>query len=148
MRWLPPPCTSFQIEPPRVYTLRPRQNGRHFADDVLQLIFLNCCVLSQMSRTFYCLFGNKPALCQIMTWHRTSDMSISEPLMSSSTGACVRQWAPVIWGFTNQIQESETKHAMPRHIKSIKFVSFKKSISYIFLRKVQCFSNWIESQFQ
>ena len=37
-----------------VNTLRPRQNGHHFPDDILKHIFLNkyCCILKKISLTF------------------------------------------------------------------------------------------------
>ena len=68
----------------RVNTLRPRQNGRLFADDIFNRIFLseNCCVsilihwnLSQGSKN--------AALGQIMAWRRIGVKPSSDPKMSN-----------------------------------------------------------------
>ena len=42
-----------------IFTLRPRQNGRHFADDISKLIFLyeNCCILYS-NLTELCSYGS------------------------------------------------------------------------------------------
>ena len=60
---------AFQIN-----TLKPRRNGRHFADDILKCIFLdeNVCILIKISFKF---LSNGPinttvALVQIMVWCR------------------------------------------------------------------------------
>ena len=61
-----------------VNTLRPRQNGRHFPDDIFKCIFLN-----KISITFLLKFvpkgpiNNIPALVQIMAWRRSGDKSLS-----------------------------------------------------------------------
>ena len=51
-------------------TLRPRHNGRHFADDILVVIFLNenLWILKKISLKYvpYGLIGNMAALVQIM----------------------------------------------------------------------------------
>ena len=64
-------------------TLPTRQNGRLFADDSLELIFLyqNCCILLQISLTFVPKgsIDNKPALVQIMAWRQTANNPLSEP---------------------------------------------------------------------
>ena len=66
-------------------TLRPRQNGRHFADDTFNRIFVNENV--RISIKFPLTFvpkgpiNNIPALVQIMAWRRPGDKSLSEPVM-------------------------------------------------------------------
>ena len=66
-------------------TLRPRQNGRHFADDVLKCIFLNenVWILLKISLKFVPRgeINNTPSLVQIMTWPRPGDKSLSERMM-------------------------------------------------------------------
>ena len=66
-------------------TLRPRQNGRHFADDTFRLIFLNENVKSatKISLKFVPMgpINNIPALVQIMAWRRPGDKPLSEPMM-------------------------------------------------------------------
>ena len=68
-------------------TLRPRQNGRHFADDTFSRIFVNKNV--RISIKFSLKFvtkgpiNNIPALVQIMAWRRPGDKPLSEPVMVS-----------------------------------------------------------------
>ena len=68
-----------------VNTLRPRQNGRHFADDVFKCIFLNenVWILLKSSLKFVPKgqINNTPSLVQIMAWRRPGDKSLSEPMM-------------------------------------------------------------------
>ena len=67
-------------------TLRPRQNGRHFADYVFKCIFLNwnLCVSIKSSLNFVPKgpINNIPALVQIMAWRRTGGKPLSEPMMA------------------------------------------------------------------
>ena len=68
-------------------TLRPRQNGRLFADDTFKRILLNENV--RISSTISLKFvpkgpiNNNPALVQIMAWRRPGDKPLSEPMMVS-----------------------------------------------------------------
>ena len=82
-----------------VNTLRPRQNGRHFADDTFKYIFLN--ENSMISAKISLMFvpkgpiNNIPALVQIMAWRRPGDKPLSEPMLNSLlTHICVTrpQW--------------------------------------------------------
>ena len=82
-----------------VNTLRPRQNGRHFADGTFNRIFVNENV--RISIKFSLKFvpkgpiNNIPALVQIMAWRRPGDKPLSEPVMVSLlTHICVTrpQW--------------------------------------------------------
>ena len=82
-----------------VNTLRPRQNGRHFADDIFKRIFLNENVLISLKISLKFVakvrINNIPALVQIMAWHRLVDKPLSEPMMVSLlTHICVTrpQW--------------------------------------------------------
>ena len=75
-------------------TLRPRQNGCHFADDIFNRIFVNENV--RISIEFSLKFvpkgpiNNIPALVQIMAWRRPGDKPLSEPMMVSlPTHICV-----------------------------------------------------------
>ena len=71
----------------RVNTLRPRQNGRRFADDTFKRIFLNenVRILIKISLKFVPKgpINNIPALVQIMAWCRSGDKPLSEPMMVS-----------------------------------------------------------------
>ena len=68
-------------------TLRPRQNGRRFADDTFKRIFLNENVRISIKISLKFVpkgpINNNPALVQIMAWRRSGDQPLSEPLMVS-----------------------------------------------------------------
>ena len=93
-------------------TLRPRQNGRHFADNIFKCIFLNENVSFsiKISPKFVPKgpIYNIPALVQIMAWRRPGDKPLSEPMMVNlPTHICVTEpqwvkslkfiWRSVIW---------------------------------------------------
>ena len=85
--------------PKPINTLRPRQNGRHFADDVFKCIFLNENVWISLMISLKFVpnvpINNIPALVQIMAWRRSGDKPLSEPIMVSIlTHICVirPQW--------------------------------------------------------
>ena len=80
-------------------TLRPRQNGRHFADDTFKRIFLkeNVRISIKISLKFVpkSPIDNIPAFCQIMVWCRPGDKPLSLAMMVSLlTHICVAgpQW--------------------------------------------------------
>ena len=66
-------------------TLRPRHNGRHFADDIFKCIFFNenVRISIKISQKFVPKgpISNIPALFQIMAWRRTGDKPLSETMM-------------------------------------------------------------------
>ena len=68
-----------------VITLRPRQNGRHFPDDIFKCISLNenVWISIKISLNFVPRgpINNIPALVQIMAWRRPGDKPLSEPMM-------------------------------------------------------------------
>ena len=68
-------------------TLRPKQNGRHSADDIFKCIFLNEneWIWLKISLKFVPKgpINNIPALVQIMAWRRPGDKPLSEPMMVS-----------------------------------------------------------------
>ena len=79
-----------------VNTLRPRQNGCHFADDTFKRIFVNENVrlLFEISLKFVPKgpINNIPALVQIMAWRRPGDKPLSEPMMVClPTHICITQ---------------------------------------------------------
>ena len=83
----------------QINTLRPRQNGCHFADDVLKCIFLNENVWISLKISLKCVpkgpINNIPSLVQIMVWRRPGDKPLSEPMMVNLlTHICVTrpQW--------------------------------------------------------
>ena len=83
--------------------MRPRQNGRHFADDIFKCIFLNenVWIPIEISLKFVPKgpINNIPVLVQIMAWRRSGDKPLSEPIMVSlPTHICVTrpQWVNLI----------------------------------------------------
>ena len=68
--------------------LTPRQNGRHFADDIFMYIFLNenNWIPINISPKFVSNgpISNIPTLVHIMVWHRPGTKPLSEPIIISS----------------------------------------------------------------
>ena len=66
-------------------TLRPRQNGRHFPDDIFKWIFLreNVWISINISLKFVPRgpINNIPTSVQVMAWRRPGDKPLSEPMM-------------------------------------------------------------------
>ena len=77
-----------------INTLRPRQNGRLFADDIFMCIILNEKIWISINISLKFVpkgqINNIPVLVQIMAWHRICDKPLSEPMMFSLlTHICV-----------------------------------------------------------
>ena len=70
---------------PAISTLRPRQHGRHFADDTFKCIFMNENVI--ISIKIWLKFvpegpiNHIPALVEIMACRRPGDKPLSEPMV-------------------------------------------------------------------
>ena len=84
-------------------TLRPRQNGRHFPDDIFKRIFLNQNVRIPINISLKFVpkgpINNIPALVQIMAWRHPGDKPSSETvLVSLLTNICITrpQWVEVL----------------------------------------------------
>ena len=106
-------------------TLRPRQNGRHFADDICKCIFLSENLWSSLRNSLKFVpkvrINNITALVQIMAWRRSGDKPLSEPMVTSSlTHICVTrpQWVKFVSVLTvtqsrriwvNECRESKQK---------------------------------------
>ena len=88
-----------RMHPPSIdyfNTLRPRQNGRHFPDDIFQWIFLNenVWISIYISVKFVpgCPIKNIPTLVQVRAGRRPGDKPLSEPMMVRlPTHICVTQ---------------------------------------------------------
>ena len=91
-----------------INTLWPRQNGRHFADDIFKCIFFNKNVWIPIKVSLKFVpkgpINNIPASVQIMAWRRPGNKPLSEPMMVVlPTHICVTrpQWVKraidVIW---------------------------------------------------
>ena len=77
----------------------PRQNGRHFPDDIFKWIFLNENVWISINISLKFVprgpINNIITLVQVMAWRRPGDKPLSEPMMvRSPTHICVTrpQW--------------------------------------------------------
>ena len=97
--WLCCPCFHGRINQSMVNTLRPRQNGRHFPDDIFKCIFLNenwgNSIKISLKFVPKVPINNIPALIQIMAWRRSGNKPLSEPMMVNLvTHTCVTwpQW--------------------------------------------------------
>ena len=70
-----------------INTLRPRQNGCHFPEDIFTCIFLseNVWILLKISLKFIPKVWNNniPVLVQILAWRRPGNKPLSEPMMIS-----------------------------------------------------------------
>ena len=82
-----------------VITLRLRQDGHHFPDDIFKWIFLNENIWLPIKISLKFVpkgpINNIPTLVQIMTWRRPGDKPLSESMLSSlRTHICVTrpQW--------------------------------------------------------
>ena len=100
---------GIQKHPPMdLKTLRPRQNIRHFPDDIFKCIFMNenLWIAIDISLKFVpkALINNILALVEIMAWRRPGDKPLSETMMVRLlTDICVTrsEWVngtlTVIW---------------------------------------------------
>ena len=86
-----------------INTLRPRQNGRHFTDDIFKCIFLNENVWIPIKISLKFVpqgpINNIPALVLIMAWRRPGDKPLSGPMMVRlPTHICVTrpQWVKCV----------------------------------------------------
>ena len=87
-----------------VNTFGPRQNGRHFADDIFKCIFVNENVWIPIKISLKVVpkgpINNIPVLVQILAWRLAGDKPLSEPIMVSlPTHICVTrpQWVKGQW---------------------------------------------------
>ena len=80
-------------------TLKPRQNGPLFEDDIFTCISLNENIQTLIKNSLKFVLkgpiGNSPALVQIMAWRRPGDKPLSEPMVVNLlTHICITrpQW--------------------------------------------------------
>ena len=78
-------------------SLRPRQDRRHFADDVFKCNFVNENVWITITISLKFVpkgpINNIPALVQIMAWRRTGDKPLSEQMRTQFNDAYMRHLA-------------------------------------------------------
>ena len=106
-------------------TLRPIQNGRHFADDIFKCIFLNenTSISISVSLTFVPegRINNISALVQIMAWRRLGNKPLSEPMMVSLlTHICVtrHQWVKVATSIAGHFVKKKLRLACEMLVES------------------------------
>ena len=104
-------------------TLRPRQNGRHFADDIFKCIFLNenVSIAIKISLKFVPKgpISNIPSLVQIMAWRRPGNKPLSEPMMARLHICVTRpQWVKIHFVFTYAWSTMYKITAFDRKLKS------------------------------
>ena len=92
-----------------INTLRLRQNGSHFPDDILKWIFLNTNVWIwiniSLKFVLRCPINNIPTLVQVMAWCRPGNKPLFEPMMARlPTHICVTrpQWVKITVSPANQ----------------------------------------------
>ena len=88
--------------------MRPRQNGRHFPDNISKWIFLNenVWISINISLSFVPKGPNNniPTLVQVMAWRRPGDKPLSEPMMVRlPTHTCVTRphWVNLSNNYSN-----------------------------------------------
>ena len=85
--WISFYVTQLMFRRTPVNTLRPRQNGPHFADNIFKRIFFNenVWILIQISLKFVPKgpINKIPALFQIMTWRHPGNRPLSEAMLVS-----------------------------------------------------------------
>ena len=117
-------------------TLRPRQNGRHFPDDIFRCIFLNENVWISINISLkFVLNGpinNIPALVQVMAWRRPGGKPLSEPVMVSLlTHICVTRPQ---WVNAKSVSIPWCDHGIACiHIQSARLTKYIKPIANYFI---------------
>ena len=120
--------------PSTVNTLRPKQDGRHFPNDIFKCIFLNENAQISLKKSLKFVpkvwINNIPALVQIMAWRRSGDKPLSEPTVfsflthiwvtlpqwvkpsssiKSFTGFFEHQWFPIKYALSDNIDKMSNK---------------------------------------
>ena len=98
-----------------IKTLKPRQDGRHFADDIFTCVYLNEDIWISINISLRFVpkgpIDNIPALVQIMAWRRPGNKPLSDPMMTSLlVHICVTrpQWVKTLGFLLNIIYSCST----------------------------------------
>ena len=121
----------------RINTLRPRQNGRRFTDDIFECIFLNenVWIPITISLKFVpkCRINTIPAM--IMAWRRPGDKPLSEPMMVSlPTYICVTRPKWLKYPSRNEILSDNIRHVCDPRMSCISSKSYYILPCYISAR--------------
>ena len=106
-------------------TLRPRQNDRHFPDDIFKWVFLNENVWISINISLKFVprgsINNIPTLVQVMAWRRPGDKPLSEPMMVElPTHICVTRPQ---WVKSNKLLNTRSNfRSLRRHDTTVKNV--------------------------
>ena len=132
-----------------VNTLRLRQNGHHFPDDIFKCIFSNenAWISIKISLKFVPKgpVNKIPTLVQIMAWRRSGDKPLSKPMMVSLlTHICITrpQWVNFLLPVTSQ----KSSH----HCHIFRFImTHNICTAYIprIILQVLCFGTLVSCQF-
>ena len=117
---LDPSWVIMSVSSAGINTLRPGQDGRHFADAIFTCIFINknCCILIKFSLKYVRKdpVDNNPALVQIMAWRRSGD----KPLSELPTHICVTRPQWVKPGMTMEVSLARMQyHPRQCHVTNI-----------------------------
>ena len=116
-------------------TMKLRQNGRHFPDNIFKCIFLNeklwISIRSSLKFVPKVPVDNKPSLVQILAWHRPGNHPLSEPMtVSLLTHICVTrpQWVKYyvktsLWRGFDYIRVDIVLHIIREHTGYLKFIN-------------------------
>ena len=122
-------------------TMRPRQNGHHFADNIFKCIFMNenVWIVFKISLNFVPKgrINNIPALVQIMAWRWWGDKPLYEPMMLSLlTHICITwpQWVKCQWTGWLLLY---TGHTIATLSVSIYHVTSTSSSRWFYFTKIQ-----------
>ena len=129
----------------RVNTLRPRQNGRRFPDDIFKCIFLNenAWISIKISLKFVPKgpINNIPALVQILAWCRSGDKPLSEPMIVSLwTHICVTRPKWVNPRYAEFILRN--KEIYLNFFHNFSALSKIAQVAGIFPKEITCLSCW------
>ena len=137
---------------PHIWTLRPRQNGRHFADDIFKCISFNENVWIPIKISLKFVpkgpINNSPSLVQMMVWRRPDAKPLSEPMMVSLlTDICVTrpQWVKAKCHKLHKLEKEKLKQLqeLNRHLILPNFIVNKRNCAVIWLNRTQ---NWFQIQ--
>ena len=121
---------------PILKILRPRQNGRHFPDDIFKWIFLNenVWILIEISLKFVPKgqINNIPVLVKMMALRRPVDKQLSEPIVVRlPTHICVTrpQWVKNIEAWITWPRFYRRRHQM--HSRERKLLTSEVSLKFV-----------------
>ena len=130
-------------------TLRPRQNGRHFADEIFKRIFLNENVEISIKISLKFVpkgrINNIPTLVQVMAWRRPGDKPLTEPMVVRLlTNICVTrpQWVTSWMSAINHRTMLDWLQylAFMRHTKGLLWHDHLYNIQYRQTSNIRCTS--------